>query len=104
MVPLHQGGDASFYDNIISFSLNNQFQIMNTNNFWYFNAPAYSTQATTNKLMLWPRYSASHPQVEGFGFFQNGDFNDPGIVYAEGEVTNSGVLRQYGFAIFYERK
>ena len=97
---LHQGGDASFYDNIISYSLNNQIQIMNLNNFWYFNVPAYSTQAKTNKLMLWPRYSANHPQVEGFGFFQNGDFNAPGIVYAEGGITNSGVLTQYAESMF----
>jgi hypothetical protein len=73
---------------------------MNPNNFWYFNAPAYSTQATTNKLMLWPRYSANHPQVEGFGFFQNGDFETPGIVYAQGGLTNSGVLTQYAESKF----
>ena len=94
---LHQGSAATFLSNIISNCLENQIQIMNTNNFWYFSAAAYSTQAETNKLTLWPGYSINNFQAEPFEFYQNGNFKLPGIVYALGgifskEYTNDGTL------------
>jgi len=84
---LHQGGEASFYSSIRTNCLENQFEIQNVNNFWYFNAPAYDFALATNKLTLWPGYSVNNFQAEPFTFYQNGDFNVPAKITCNDTLT-----------------
>ena len=102
---LHQGGEATFLSSIKSTTAQNQIKIQSVNNFWYLSAPAYSTQNTTNKLTLWPGYTANNFQEQAFEFYQNGNFYVPGVmnanngIYSKG-MTNEGTMYQIGTTNF----